>query len=266
MLAYESRGRGVRATLLTLNRGEGGQNIMSDDYWDALGLVRTEELLAADGYYGVQQYFSRVTDYGFSKTREEALEQWGHDRVLYDCVRVVRMTRPLVVTSVFVGGHSDGHGHHMVAGQMAQEVYKAAGDPKMFPDQIKEGLRPWTPLKVYSRAPFRLTKKTIQDYAAGHTYPLQFYNYIEDRWEPGKPAANLQIPAGEYDPLLGYTFTQIGREGLGYQKSQNGGTGIPAAAPVATPYHRWGSRVPVKDEESSFFDGIDVSLGGIAGL
>jgi len=266
MLAYESRGRGVRATLMTLNRGEGGQNIMSDDYWDALGLVRTEELLAADEYYGVQQYFARVTDYGFSKTREEALEQWGHDRVLYDCVRVVRMTRPLVVTSVFVGGHSDGHGHHMVAGQMAQEVFKAAGDPKMFPDQIKEGLRPWTPLKVYSRAPFRLTEKTILDYADGHTYPLQFYNYIEDRWEQGKPVANLQIPAGEYDPLLGYTFSQIGREGLGYQKSQNGGPSVPSAAPVETPYHRWGSRVPAKDEESSFFDGIDVSLGGIAAL
>ncbi len=154
MLAYESRGQGVRANSLTLNRGEGGQNVMSNDYWDALGLVRTEELLAADGYYGVQQFFTSVVDYGFSKTREEALEKWGHDRVLYDSVRVVRMTRPLVVASVFVGGHTDGHGNHMVAGQMAQEVYNAAGDPKMFPDQIQQGLRPWTPLKVYSRVPF----------------------------------------------------------------------------------------------------------------
>ena len=155
MLAYESRDRGADTSLLTLNRGEGGQNDMSDNYWDELGLVRTQELLAADQYYGVHQYWTRVADYGFSKTLEEALSVWGHDRVLYDVVRVVRMTRPLVVTSVFVGGVSDGHGHHQAAGEMAQEVYKAAGDPNVFPDQIKAGLRPWTPLKVYARVPLR---------------------------------------------------------------------------------------------------------------
>jgi len=266
MLTYESRGQGTRAVLLTLNRGEGGQNIMSDDYWDALGLVRTEELLEADARYGVEQYFTRMVDYGFSKTREEALQQWGFDRVLYDCVRVVRMTRPLVVTSVFVGGHTDGHGNHMVAGQMAQEVYKAAGDPKTFPDQIKEGLRPWTPLKVYSRTPFRVSANSIFDYADGHTYPLQFYNYIDQRWEQGNLATNLTIPVGDYDPLLGFTFEQLSREGLGFQKSQNGGTNIPPAAPMETPYHRWASRIPAKNEESSFFDGIDTSLTGIADL
>jgi LmbE family N-acetylglucosaminyl deacetylase len=266
VLTYESRGQGVRAALLTLNRGEGGQNVMSNDYWDALGLVRTEELLAADGYYGVQQYWTHVVDYGFSKTREEALEKWGHDRVLADAVRVVRMTRPLVVTSVSVGGHTDGHGNHMVAGQMAQEVYKAAGDPKKFPEQIQAGLMPWTPLKDYSRAPFRISEDSIFDYADGHTYPLQFYDYIKQRWEPGRLATHLVIPAGTYDPLLGYSYSQLARGGLGYQKSQNGGTSIPAPGPVDAQYHRWASRVPAKDQESSFFDGIDTSLGGIASL
>ena len=86
-----------------------------------------------------------MVDFGFAKTREEALEKWGHDRVLADVVRVVRMTRPLVITSTFVGGPTDGHGHHQVAGQMAQEVFDAAGDPNMFPEQIRAGLRPWTP-------------------------------------------------------------------------------------------------------------------------
>ena len=266
VLTYESRGQGVRANSLTLNRGEGGQNVMSNDYWDALGLVRTEELLAADGYYGVQQFFTSVVDYGFSKTREEALEKWSHDRVLYDSVRVVRMTRPLVVASVSVGGHTDGHGNHMVAGQMGQEVYNAAGDPKMFPDQIQQGLRPWTPLKDYSRVPFRLSDDSIFDYADGHTYPLRFYDYINQRWADGKLATNLVIPAGNYDPLLGYTYSQLARKGLGFQKSQNGGTNVPAPGPVDTPYHRWASRVPVKDDESTFFDGIDVSLAGIAAL
>ena len=153
MLAYETRGQGARAAIMTLNRGEGGQNVMSDDFEDALGLVRTEELLAADRYSGVEQFWGSEVDFGFSKTREEALAQWGHDRVLADVVRVVRMTRPLVLTSVFVGGPSDGHGHHAVAGQMAQEAFDAAGDPNMFPEQIRAGLRPWSPLKMYARMP-----------------------------------------------------------------------------------------------------------------
>ncbi len=152
MLAYESRGQGARAALMTLNRGEGGQNVMSMDLYDALGLVRTQELLVAGRYMGVDQYFSSVVDYGFSKTREEALEKWNHDRVLSDSVRVIRMVRPLVITSVFVGAASDGHGNHQVAGQMAQEAFVAAGDPTKFPEQIREGLRPWSPLKVYARA------------------------------------------------------------------------------------------------------------------
>ncbi len=153
MLAYETRGQGARAGLLTLNRGEGGQNVMAKDLYDALGLTRTEELLMADRYMGVDQYFTRVIDYGFSKTREEALEKWGHDRVLADAVRVVRMVRPLVITSVFVGAATDGHGNHQVAGEMAQEAWQAAGDPTKFPEQIREGLRPWSPLKVYARVP-----------------------------------------------------------------------------------------------------------------
>src|SRR6185437_6102068 len=167
MLAYQTRGLGARGTLLTLNRGEGGQNAMSGDLYDALGLIRTQELLASDRYYGVHQYWTRVIDYGFSKTREEALQKWGYDRVLSDVVRVVRMTRPLVITSVFAGAPTDGHGNHQVAGQMAQEVYLAAGDPNRFPEQIREGQRPWQPLKVYARVPFFSPTKshTIYDYA-----------------------------------------------------------------------------------------------------
>src|ERR1700674_3008884 len=91
MLTYESRGQGARVALLTLNRGEGGQNIMFNDLWDALALVRTQELLAADRRYGVDQYFTRVADFGFSKTLDEALNVWGKDRVLYDVVRAVRL-------------------------------------------------------------------------------------------------------------------------------------------------------------------------------
>ena len=241
MLTYESRGIGARVVLLTLNRGEGGANVMSSNYFDGLGLVRTEELLAADRYYGVDQYWTRVVDYGFSKTKAESIAKWTHDRVLYDVVRVVRMTRPLVISSVFIGAPSDGHGNHQTAGAMAQEVFKAAGDPNVFPDQIAAGLKPWSPLKDYARTPW-------------------FGN------DDGKLAANVDIPEGEYDPVLGMSYVQISREGLGHQKSQTGGGMMPKAGALSSTYHRFGSVVPASDQESSFFDGIDVSLLGIASL
>ena len=267
MLTYESRGQGVRAVLMTLNRGEGGANVMSSDYFDALGLVRTEELLAADRYYGVQQFFSRMCDYGFSKTKEEALEKWGHDQTLSDVVRVVRMTRPLVITSVFVGGRTDGHGNHQVAGQMAQEAFKAAGDPAMFPEQLKEGLRPWKPLKDYALVPFSpVTDKGILDYADGKYYPAEFNNYTDGTVIHGALSASVEIPEGEYSPLLGLTYLQVARVGLGQQKSQSGGTGLPPAEAEMTPYHRFASLVSVPEKESSFYDGIDGSLVGIASL
>ena len=139
MLTLYSRGLGARAAILTLNRGEGGQNAMTGDFEDALGLLRTQELLAADRYSGVTQMFGTEVDFGFSKTKEEAFAKWTHERVLYDAVRAVRLYRPLVIASVFVGGVTDGHGHHQVSGEIAQEVFKAAGDPKVFPELTARG-------------------------------------------------------------------------------------------------------------------------------
>ncbi len=267
VLAFETRGLGARAVLLTLNRGEGGQNAMSSDMYDALGLVRTEELLAADRYYGVDQYWTRAIDYGFSKTREEALEKWDHDRVLSDVVRVIRMTRPLVITSVFVGSATDGHGNHQVAGQMAQEAFLAAGDPNQFPEQIKEGLRPWTPLKVYERVPFfAVTPKGMYDYAIDKYVPVRFFDYIRKTWSSEKPSTTLEVEEGSAAPAIGLTYLQIGREGLGFQKSQNNGVAIPPPSPMASPYHRYDSRVPAADHEESFFDGVDVSVQGLGAL
>jgi LmbE family N-acetylglucosaminyl deacetylase len=265
MLAYESRGQGVDTTLLTLTRGEGGQNDMTSHYWDQLGTLRTQELLAAGNYYGVHQYFTRVADYGFSKTVEEALKTWGRDRVLYDVVRVIRMQRPLVIASTFVGNVSDGHGHHQVSGAMAQEAYKAAGDPNVFPDQIKAGLLPWTPLKVYGRVPFaRITEQGVYDYATGHWEPARFRNYATNTWIEGAPKTTVEIPTGTYNPLLGSSYMQIGREGLNEQKSQNGGIAIPLPRSTSNPYHLYASRVASSEKESSFFDGIDITLAGIA--
>lgn len=267
MLAYESRDQGARTALLTLNRGEAGQNVMSNNFWDQLGLVRTNELLEAGRYYGVQQYFTRVADFGFSKTREEALHQWGYDRVLCDVVRAVRMNRPLVMTSVFIGNLTDGHGHHQVAGQMNQEAYKDAGDPSVCPAQIKEGLLPWTPLKVYARVPtFAVSSKGMYDYATDQWAPVRFFDYVTNQWSDKAPSANIEIPEGNFNPLIGDSYLQYARQGLGSQKTQNGGTGTPLDGSGATAYHRYGSRVPTSDHENSIFDGIDISLEGIAML
>lgn len=270
-LAWASRTLGARVGLLTLNRGEGGANEMSSDLWDALGLVRTEELLQADRYYCDSQYFTVAADYGFSKSLEEAEQKWPADRVFYDVVRVVRLTRPLVITSVFVGGPSDGHGNHAAAGMWAQKVFLAAGDPSVFPDQIREGLRPWNPLKEYARVPFSLEEgqvspKGLYDYATHHWLTAGVQNYISGKFEPGAVHANVQIPVGTYSSINGLSDQQISRTGLGFQKSQNGGEAIPADGPEDSAYHRFGSRIQAADQEKTFFDGIDTSLAGIAEL
>src|SRR5215472_6163044 len=168
LLTYLSRGLGVRAILYTLTRGEGGQNAMSAETYDALGVMRTQELLKADEYYGAKQVWGTQADFGFSKTQEEAFARWGHERVLYDAVLAVRRERPQVIVATFIGAVSDGHGQHQVSGEIAQEVFKAAGDPKVFPDQLKNGIEPWQPLAVYGMVPFApINKGQVCDHATG---------------------------------------------------------------------------------------------------
>jgi LmbE family N-acetylglucosaminyl deacetylase len=267
MLTYEARGQGAHVAMLTLTRGEGGQNLMSGDFDDALGLVRTQELLAAGRYMGIDQMWGTQVDFGFSKTKEESFANWGHDRVLYDAVRAVRLYRPLVVTAVFQGGITDGHGQHQVSGEMAQEVYEAAGDPKVFPDQIAAGLLPWSPLKVYARVPFfQVSSRGMFDYATNKYAPAKFYNYVTKTWSTESPKPNVTIHEGDYSPVLGMTYLQFARLGLGLQKSQNGGMGVPGAGVFDVAYHRYGARISSGDEEKSFFDGVDVSLTGMAAL
>ncbi|ACO33875.1 MAG TPA: GlcNAc-PI de-N-acetylase [Acidobacterium sp.] len=273
LLTDLSRGHGDRVALFTITRGEGGQNAMSNETEDGLGLIRTNELLAADRYYGAQQYFSHFVDYGFSKTITEAHRKWGDENVLRDVVRAVRMYRPLVVSSVFVGGITDGHGHHQVAGEMAQKVFRAAGDPKVFPDQIAEGLEPWSPLKVYARVPsYDISSKGMYDYATHHWAPVRFYNYVTQTWSAHVPKANVVMHEGQWDPVLGESYNQMARTGWSHQKSQFGGGFIALPGPADVSYHLYGSRVPASREtyqnglETSFFDGIDTSLPGIAML
>ena len=241
LLTYLSRGLGVRTILLTLTRGEGGQNAMGGESYDALGLIRTNELLKAGEYYGVKQLWGTEADFGFSKTQEESFAKWGHDRVLYDAVLAVRQERPQIILSTFVGGVSDGHGHHQVSGEIAQEVFKAAADPTVFPDQLKQyGLQPWQPLAVYSMVPFAPIKDgKIFDYATGKWAPARFKNYLTGEWIEGALSADVTIQVGALDPVLGRSYVQIAREGWGQQKSQYGGANPALSGPAATSYHLW---------------------------
>jgi LmbE family N-acetylglucosaminyl deacetylase len=294
MLTYESRGQGARVAMLTLTRGEGGQNLMSADFNDALGLIRTQELLAADRYMGVDQMFGTEIDFGFSKTKEETLAHWTHDRVLYDAVRAVRLYRPLVLASVFVGGVTDGHGHHQVAGEITQEVFLAAADPKVFPEM---GLPPWAPLKVYARVPFsRVTAQGMFDYATGRFAPTIFHNYVTGQDITQEPQPSVEIHEGETATVFGrpalgmdgLTFVQFARKGLALQKTQIGpNVRLAPSGTFDVGYTLMASRTgctstgcpidsgqggnatvtqPPLTSEQSFFQGIDISLPALATL
>ena len=282
LLTYLSRGLGVRTILLTLNRGEGGQNAMSADADDALGLIRTNELLRADEFYGAKQLWGTEADFGFSKTQEESFAKWGHDRVLYDAVLAVRRERPQVIVSTFVGGVSDGHGHHQVSGEIAQEVFKVAGDPTVFPEQLREGkhgeagLQPWQPLAVYSMVPFApITEKGILDYATGKWAPARFKNYVTGEWTEGALSTDVTLPVGKLDPVLGRSYVQIARQGWGEQKSQNGGANPALSGPATTSYHLWAVAPQAEAKPGTISSNddlfrnskvnIDTSISGLAG-
>ena len=150
MLTLESRGHGVTTLLMTLTRGEGGQNKVGSNLFDVLGVLRALELTASDRYYGVEQRFSRVADFGYSKNPDETFQKWGgHDIPLGDMVRVIRTFRPDVLMARFSGTDRDGHGHHQASAILTKEAFRAAADPNRFPEQIKEGLHPWQAKKLY---------------------------------------------------------------------------------------------------------------------
>jgi LmbE family N-acetylglucosaminyl deacetylase len=205
MLTLYSRGLGARVADLALTRGEGGQNAMTADFEDALGLIRTQELLSSDRYPGITQFFGTEVDFGFSKTKEESFAKWTHQRVLYDAVRAIRLFRPLVITATFIGGVTDGHGQHQVSGEIAQEAFVAAADPKVFPELTAEGILPWQALKVYARVPRgAVTGKGLFDYATNQYTPARFTNYVTGEVSTTIPSVDVVIHEGQTDPLLTY--------------------------------------------------------------
>lgn len=243
MLTLESRGKGVSAVLLTLNRGEGGQNKLGSNLFDVLGVLRTLELTAADRYYGVEQRFTRVADFGFSKTADETLKKWdGGEPALADMVRVIRTFRPDVIAARFSGTDRDGHGHHQVSSLLARTAFRAAADPTQFPEQIKEGLLPWQAKKLYigNVCGFNAPTCPASDYT-------------------------IKLNTGVKDPVLGTSYIQFAMEGLRHQLSQGAGGWTVDPGDRFTYYKLVDSTLPMpKDHENDFFDGLDTSLMGLA--
>ena len=235
MLVYEARGEGATVLMQQLNRGEGGQNRFGSELFDELGILRTLELTEADRFYGSQQRFTRVVDFGFSKTSQETFQKWGgHDTALQDMVRVIRTFRPDVLVSRFDGSPRDGHGNHQAAGILTREAFSAAADPNRFPEQIREGLLPWQVKKVY----------------VGNI-----------RGNEG----NLRIDTGDYSPVLGMSYSQFAMEGLKHQMSQGVGGWVNPPGHQYRSYKLVDSVLPKSDApEKSFFDGIDTTLPGLA--
>lgn len=229
LISWLSRGRHVETAYLSLTRGDGGQNLIGNELGDALGVIRTEELLAARRVDGGQQFFTRAYDFGFSKDTIDTYAHWPRDSLLGDVVQIVRAFRPHVIVAVFSGTARDGHGHHQVSGLLAREAYEIAGDTVRFP--TREYGAAWTPLKFYRAA----------------------------RFNPG--AATTQFDVGEYSPLLGRSFAEIAGESRSQHKSQ--GFGAPQRkGPVFDYLRREASRVndaTTATSEQSLFDGIDTT-------
>ena len=241
MLAYLARGRHVRAAYLSATRGEGGQNLLGTEQYEAMGLLRTQELLDARRLDGAEQFFSRAMDFGYSKTSEETLAKWGgksdENATLADFVRVIREFRPDVIVARFTGTASDGHGQHQAAGILTREAFRAAADPQSFPEQIREGLQPWQVKKYYLSA---------NRFGPNADQPL--------------PEGAVVLDLGDYDPILGASYNQIGGEGRILHRSQ-GFAGF-SARPGSSRngFLLRDSVLPKSGPEKDLFDGITITL------
>lgn len=227
LLTLLVRGMGAEAAYLSLNRGEGGQNLIGSELGEGLGLIRTEELLAARRLDGAHQFFTRAYDFGYSKTLEETWRFWPKDSVLKDVVRIVREFRPQIIVSIFSGTPRDGHGQHQAAGWAAREAFKVAGDSTAFRDLVSEGLSPWTPAKLYQSARFD---------SAGTT---------------------LTLDGGQLDDVVGQSYHQIAMRGRSMHKSQDMGQ-LQRMGPSAIRLRLIEDRTRVTGD--GLFSGIDTTL------
>jgi LmbE family N-acetylglucosaminyl deacetylase len=233
MLTRLALGEGATVAYLSLTRGEGGQNAIGADFQEALGILRSEELLAARRLDAAGQFFGREYDFGFSKTAAESFQHWPREAMLSDVVRIIRLYRPDVVISVWTGTPRDGHGQHQVSGIVAREAFDAAADPSRFPEQLREGLAPWAPKKLYEGAYFTLDSATVR------------------------------LATGQLDPLLGMSYAQVAGISRARHRSQDQGQALalgPRVGGLRLVIDRSGPTPAGPHPESGLFQGMDTTL------
>lgn len=202
MLSWLASERLVRTAYLSVTRGDGGQNLIGEETGPLLGVIRTQELLAARRIDDAQQLFTRAIDFGYSKTSQETLATWGHDAVLADVVWAIRRFQPDVILTRFPSTGEGGHGHHTASAMLAEEAFVAAGDPSRFPEQLHY-VSPWKAKRIFWNR-------------------FSFGRPID----PNDPAVakSLRVDLGTYNPLLGRAYTEIAAESRSQHKSQGFGS------------------------------------------
>ena len=231
-LAFFSKGEKLRTGYLSLTRGDGGQNLIGSERGAEIGIIRTQELLAARGIDGAEQFFTRAIDFGYSKTPEETLAFWGEEAVLADVVWVIRSFRPDVIVTRFPIDRSSGHGHHTASARLAREAFHAAGDPQRFPEQL-DRVGPWQAKRLFWNG-WRLSEEEQAD------------------------AASVDI--GEFDPLLGASYSEIAATSRSMHKSQ----GFGAAGRRGTRYEYFKlSEGSLEDRD--LLSGIDTTWSRVPG-
>ncbi len=252
LLAWLTRGQGMRAAVLTLTRGNGGQNEIGPELFEDLAVVRTEELLAAHRLDGADQLFGRAVDFGFSFSPDETFRKWGREEILSDLVRHLRTVRPDVVLAMWQTGDGGGQ-HHQATARLTIEAFRAAADPDRFPEQLAAGLRPWQAGKLY----------------VGGGPPAGLVGAVAPAGSREAPKAGVDqvlIDATVYDPWLGRTYFEIGAEARSYHKGQGTGQVVPLPVPAASVYTLADASDPAWRGRTGgwLFDGIDTSIRGLA--
>jgi hypothetical protein len=267
LFALFTHGMGLRSIDVQNNRGEGGQNEIGPELFRDIGVLRTSELLSAHRIDGAEQYFTRAIDYGYSFDPEEVIKKWGRPDIVGDYVRLIRTMRPDVLVTMNIQGRGGDRAHEATT-VLVREAYLAAGNAAMFPEQIRDGLRPWQPKKLYFSAGFGGGRGGRG--GRGGDAPV-----------PAQPPAGVRLTrvnTTAYDALLGRTYAEIGADARSNHKCQGAGGGVPAlpgfgggrgpgGGQAGGPtYQLMDSRIPgqMQKDESGIFDAIDLSLAGIA--
>jgi LmbE family N-acetylglucosaminyl deacetylase len=245
LLVLLSRGLGFRTVLATATRGNGGQNEIGPEIFEALGVLRTEELAAMHRFDGAEQYFTRAVDFGFSFSIEETFEKWGREEILGDFVRLIRTVRPDVMLTLRPDGEGGGQ-HHQASAVLAREAFKLAADPTKYPEQVKAGLRPWQPRKLY--------------------FPAQGFGGRGAAPAPASSPAPMVINLAGYDALLGRTYSEIGTEARSMHKCQGTAQLLSLPGPSNTTLQLVESALAggLTRPDKNLYDGVDYSIVGLA--